>query len=92
MPDPTPLHPSGRHYGTLGRQWQADQIARADGRPPHAAPTYDWRKMPPADRLLWRATMWITLVAAVFWIMTAVAFRGAVEEMRARAVAVEAGE
>ena len=79
--DSIPQHPDGRHYGTMGPEWIADQIRRADGdtrpvRPmrvipdlPHYADLRDGGLMP-REPMTWReAILWGGFFGAgiVFW-------------------------
>lgn len=76
-----PQHPDGRDYGTMGPEWIADQIRRADGdtrpvRPmrvipdlPHYADLRDGGLMP-REPMTWReAILWGGFFGAgiVFW-------------------------
>ena len=79
--DSIPQHPDGRHYGTMGPEWIADQIRRADGdtrpvRPmrvipdlPHYADLRDGGLMP-REPMTWReAILWGLMIGGgiVFW-------------------------
>ena len=79
--DSIPQHPEGRNYGTMGPEWIADQIRRADGdtrpvRPmrvipdlPHYADLRDGGLMP-REPMTWReAILWGGFFGAgiVFW-------------------------
>ena len=76
-----PMHPEGRDYGTMGPDWIADQIRRADGdtrpvRPmrvipdlPHYADLRDGGLMP-REPMTWReAILWGLMIGGgiVFW-------------------------